>query len=372
MKKFYCFGIAMLFALLPGISQVVIQLQVPPLGLTIKPQLWNLALMNGTRESLSVRIEVVLTDVGSNQQVLSGTTRTFILPEGGRQVQVKDVLPVTYNSGSAIFAVDPNPDGFLPVGIFNVCYTLIGSKKGLPEEVMAEACETFEIEPLSPPMLVMPANNDYAESNRPFFTWLPPSPYQLFNNLRFDFALVEVFPTQSPADAVQQNIPVAAQGNIIFNSYQYPMNLPELDSSKTYAWRVVAKNGILPVANSEVWTFKIKQYEADSSRFLSRGYYTSMRREDDASYIISGDLLKFSYLHEYGDSSVNIRLSDITTATRKLIAFDKSDMEVQYGQNQLTMDLQSIHLTSKHLYLLELINSRQEKWYLKFEYRKPQ
>ncbi|WP_127132531.1 hypothetical protein [Pseudoflavitalea rhizosphaerae] len=371
MKKLYCLTYVMFFALLCSYSQVVIQLQVPPLGLTIKPQLWNLALMNGTRESLSVRIEMVMTDVASNQQVLTGTTRTFILPEGGRQVQVKDVLPVTYNSGSAMFAVDPNPDGFLPVGIFNVCYTLIGSIKGVPEGVLAEACETFEIEPLSPPMLVMPANNEHAESTRPLFTWLPPSPYQLFNNLRFDFTLVEVFPTQSPADAVQQNIPLTAQSNINFSSYQYPMSLPELDSSKSYAWRIVAKNGIIPVANSEVWTFRVKQYGADSSRFLSRGYYTAMRREDDASYIISGDVLKFSYLHEYADSAVSIRLTDITTAVRRSVMQEPSELKVHYGQNLHSLDLHSQHLTDKHLYLFELINSKQEKWYLKFEYRKP-
>lgn len=371
MKKFYCLIYAMLIALVCSYSQVVIQLQVPPLGLTIKPQLWNLALMNGTRESLTVRIEMIMTDVASNQQVLTGTTRVFQLPEGGRRIQVKDVLPVTYNSGSALFAIDPNPDGFLPVGIFNVCYTLIGSMKGVPETVLAEACETFEIEPLSPPMLVMPVNNDYTESKRPLFNWLPPSPYQLFNNLRFDFKLVEVLPTQSSADAIQQNIPVAVQNDLNLSSYQYPSALPELDSSKLYAWQIVAKNGIMPVSNSEVWTFKIKQYEIDSSRSISRGYYTSMRREDDASYIISGNILRLSYEHNYADSIVHIRLTDITTAIRKSISLDSSDLKVHFGQNLLSLNFQSSHLTDKNLYLLELINSKQEKWYLKFEYRKP-
>lgn len=351
-------------------SQVVIQLQVPPLGLTIKPQLWNLALMNGTRESMTVRIEMVMTDVANNQQVLTGTTRAFVLSEGGRRVQVKDVLPITYNSGSALYAVDPNPDGFLPVGVFNICYTLIGSIKGLSESVLAEACETFEIEPLSPPMLVMPANNEYTES-RPFFTWLPPSPYQLFSNLRFDLKLVEVYPTQSPADAVQQNIPVVAQSNINFSSFQYPPGLPELDSSKSYAWQVVAKNGIMTVGNSEVFTFKLKQYSADSSRFQSRGYYSSMRREDDASYIISGNILKCSYEHLYADSTVDIHLTDITTSVHKAIPLDSSAIEVKYGFNLLSLDFQRNHLENKNIYMLELINSRREKWYLKFEYRKP-
>lgn len=361
----------MLFVWCLGYSQVVIQLQVPPLGLTIKPQLWNLALMNGTREPLNVRLEVVMRDVASDQQVLTGTTRLFTLPEGGIQVQVKDVLPVVYSSGSSLIPVDPSPDGFLPVGIFNICYSLIGSKKGAPEEVLAETCETFEIEPLSPPMLVMPPNDDVAESTRPFFTWLPPAPFQLFHNMRFDLKLVEVFPTQSPADAIQQNIPVTLQGAIPVTSFQYPLTMPELDSSKTYAWQITAKNGVLPVANSEIWTFRVKQYGVDTTRFLSKGYYTRLRREDDASYIIASESLRFSYDHEYSDSAVTIRLTDITNAVRKTVTIEEPLLKVKYGQNLVNFDLEPVNVTDKHIYLLELINVKQEKWYLKFEYRKP-
>lgn len=369
-KSFYLF-LAMLFALLTSHAQVVIQLQVPPLGLCIKPQLWNLALMNGTKDPLTVRIQTVITDVASNQQVLSGTTRAFLLPSGAKQVQVKDVQPITYSSGSSLYAIDPSPDGFLPIGIFNICYTLISTQKVGAEEPLAETCETFEIEPLSPPMLVLPGNNDFAETTRPFFNWLPPSPYQLFANLRYDFTLVELFPTQSAADAVQQNIPVAAQGNITLNTYQYPLTLPELDSSKTYAWRIVAKNGMMPVGNSETWTFKVKRYGIDSSASQSRGYFTKLRREDDASYVIAGDKLRFSYEHETSDSSVAIKLTDITGAVRKEVALDDNAMKVKYGQNFISFDLQPLSVVNKHIYTLELINARNEKWYIKFEYRKP-
>ncbi|MBO9634004.1 MAG: hypothetical protein J7578_12890 [Chitinophagaceae bacterium] len=371
MKKIYCLFAAMLCALLCANAQVVIQLQVPPLGLTIKPQLWNLALVNATRESMTVRLDMVMTSVSTNQQVLSGTTRTFILPEGGKQLQVKDVLPVTYNPGSAVVAVDPNPDGFLPVGIFNICYTLIGSKKGVQDEVLAEACETFEIEPLSPPSLVMPANEDHVETTRPLFTWLPPMPAQLFNTLRFDLTLVEVYPTQAPADAVQQNVPVTMQGNIPVTSFQYPQSMPELDSSKTYAWRVVARNGVMPVANSEIWTFKVRRFATDSSVSLSRGYFSKLRREDDASYVITGDNVRFSYEHETSDTLVNMKLTDISGATRKVVSLEDPLLKVRYGQNLMTLDLEKYGLTNMHIYLFELTNARKEKWYLKFEYRKP-
>ncbi len=71
----------MLMLLLPFITraQVVMQPQAPPLGLTIKPQLWNLALVNGTKESLDVRIEMVMTDISNNQRVLSASTRRFFI-----------------------------------------------------------------------------------------------------------------------------------------------------------------------------------------------------------------------------------------------------------------------------------------------------
>ncbi len=99
-------------------------------------------------------------------------------------------MPVTYNAGSSV-VVDPSPDGFLPVGVFNICYTLIGGAKGVLEATIAEVCETYEIEPLSLPQLITPANQEVLAIPRPFFSWLPPVPVNSFSRIQYDLLLVE-------------------------------------------------------------------------------------------------------------------------------------------------------------------------------------
>ncbi|HEY1202167.1 MAG TPA: hypothetical protein VGE79_14340, partial [Niastella sp.] len=44
-------------------AQVILNLQLPPMGLTVKPQLWNMSLVNTGTGNYNVRVEVVLTDV---------------------------------------------------------------------------------------------------------------------------------------------------------------------------------------------------------------------------------------------------------------------------------------------------------------------
>ena len=370
MKKFYCIAVAMLFSCAHVYSQFAIQLQVPPLGLTIKPQLWNLMAINASKKQGVARIELTMTDVSNNQRVLTGTSSSFFLSTESKQLQMKDLMPITYSTSGAGYVVDPSPEGFLPVGVFNICYSMITDGKD-GEEVLAEACETFEIEPLSPPMLVLPSDKDSSAGPRPLFSWLPPAPSNMFTALRYDFILTEVFSTQSPADAVQQNIPVVSQSNINTLNYQYPTSLSPLDPSKTYAWRIAAKNGMATVGNSEVWSFRVGGSENSAEAVRAVPLFSKLRREDDASYIVAKDRLEFIYEHETSDTLVTISIHDITSGSRQELRLESTQQKVKYGQNYLQLDLHNLRLENKHIYHFELINSRREKWHLKFEYRKP-
>src|SRR5262245_46018134 len=168
-------------------SQVVMNTQLPPLGLTIKPQLWSLSLVNSS-DPINVRIEVVITDVSNNQRVLTGTSRLFTLLKGVKQIRPADVAPVTYNLGSPGYTIDPNPDGFLPTGSFNICYSIIKVVSDAPEKI-SEECETTEVEPVSPPRLMLPLDNENLAITRPMFAWLPPAPFNSYTSLQYDWTL---------------------------------------------------------------------------------------------------------------------------------------------------------------------------------------
>lgn len=363
--------------LIPGLimglsikAQVVITLQLPPLGLTIKPQLWNMSLINTTGASMTAQLTMVMTDAGTGQTVLTATSPTFLLPTGAKAINANSVAPLAYTVGAG-YTVDANANGFLPVGVFNICYTLTRWSNDVSDQV-AEECVTAEVEPISPPQLVQPGDSDRIIVRRPLFTWLPPTPYNTFSNLRYDWLLVEVQSTQSAADAIQQNVPVLVQSNITFTNLQYPLSMPELDTGKTYAWRVTAKNNGSPIANSEVWSFRLQQFTNDTFHASNTGYYAQLRRSPDASYIISSPVLRFSYLHELNSASVAIKITDISNATHSQVQLDSNSLAVKYGANYLSLDLSENGLIHKHLYLLELTNDRNEHWYLKFEYRQQQ
>jgi hypothetical protein len=351
-------------------AQVVVTLQLPPLGLTIKPQLWNLSVINSTGAPINAQLQMIMTDAATNQTVLTGISPQFLLPAGLKVITGNDVAPVSYTTGAG-YSIDPGANGFLPVGVFNVCYTLTKWTNDISEQ-LAEECITAEIEPVSPPQLVQPADSEQVSIPRPFFTWLPPQPYNAFTNLQYDWMLVEVQTMQSAADAMQQNIPLLTQPNVAITSLQYPLSMPALETGKLYAWRVTAKNNGMAVANSEIWSFSIGPNQADTLRGKTKGYYTALKREPDASYIICNGILHYSYLHEINSNSVTLKITDISKPDRKQLPLDSNTCFVNYGLNYLDMDVSDVSgIIDRHMYLLELVNDRQEHWYLKFEYRKP-
>jgi len=351
-------------------AQLVINPQIPPTGLTVKSQLWSLAVIN-SGGAMRAQIELSMTDLSSNQQVLTATTRVLDFPKGLRQVRMSDVTPVTYNVLAPGLNTGSGAEGFLPVGNYELCYSLVRIDEAGSERV-AEQCESVVIEPLSPPQLVIPTDSERVELTRPLFTWLPPSPYTLFAKLSYDLKLVEVQSLQTGAEAVQDNMPLVQQSNLAVANLQYPVSLPELDTAKLYAWQVTARSSGLEVAKSEVWTFRVRKLFPLLKDRPVLETYAKLRRENDGSYIISNGLLRYQYLNEWNDSTVDCKLYDISSPKRSELPLDSNYIAVSYGENYNKMDLsESALLKDQHFYQLELVNSKQEHWYLKFQYRKP-
>ena len=364
------FLVAALVTAWAGRGQVVMTLQLPPLGLTIKPQLWNMSLVNTTGAAITVQVQMVMSDVATGHTVLTGMSPTFLLSSGVNVKTAANLAPITYTSGAG-YPIDPGPNGFLPVGVYNICYTVTKWNNDA-SEAAGEDCITAEVEPISPPQLMQPADSEQVLVKRPFFTWLPPTPYNTFTSLSYDWTLVEVQPTQTAAVAIEQNVPVLLQSGIAFTNLQYPLSMPELDTAKIYAWRVTAKNNSSPVATSEIWTFKIHKFSSDTFSAVNKGYYSLLRRQQDASYIISNNTLRFQYNHNMNSAAVQIRITDISSGSQQTVELDSSTLAVKYGLNYIDLDVGGRSgITDRHMYLLELVNDYQEHWFLKFEYRRP-
>ncbi len=352
-------------------SQVLLNLQLPVAGVSLKSQLWNFSIINTGSQTTSIKIEMTFSDVSNHQRVFTGSSRVIQLSQQVTQLQAMDLTPIVYNVLNNNYNVDVNPNGFLPIGQFEVCFAVMKVNQETPERI-AEACESIEIEPVSPPILIAPVNEDNLQVSRPFFTWVPPSPVSGFNALSYHWLLVEVQGSQLPSDAVQQNLPVHSQQSLLTNSFLYPSSLPELDTSKVYAWQVAAQSSNNAISKSEIWTFRISRTPGDLNQAISKGYYVPLKTENNTAYTTSTGLLRFEYLNESNDESAVLSFYDISKAGRNALIPDSPYVRLRFGQNFIVTDLGTVPgIIDKHIYLLELKNSKGERWYLKFEYRKP-
>lgn len=250
-KKLLLFGLGFFPLFLK--AQVTINAQLPPAGLLQQDQLWYLILSNSKEDATEVNIKLSLQDAASGQIVLAANSGSFLLGKGVKVITARDVQPIIYNYNNADFTRN-----YLPMGSYIACYQIyhIGQKG---EELLGDDCIRINIDPLSPPLLNTPSDKSEVPSPYPQFTWMPPTPIDMFSNLNYEILVTEVLPGQSSTEAIQNNTPVYTNANILQTYESYPSSFSSLDTGKIYAWQVVAKNGLSYSAKTEVWTFKVRQ-----------------------------------------------------------------------------------------------------------------
>lgn len=345
-------------------SQILISPQIPPQGLMQKNQLWNILCINNSGFPQYVQIQLSLTKSVSEQPILTGTGRTFLLQKGTTLIRADDVAPVQYQYTSATTAIGAGD--WLTAGSYNVCYTLSApdEKIGTPS---AEACLNIDSEPLSPPQLISPADTSIVETNYPGFNWIPPAPAMMFTDLKYELLIVEIKEGQSAYDAIQRNVPIYLHRYLPNPFVLYPSSSKALESGKHYAWQVIAKNGNAYSQKTEAWSFRIKDDSA--SVVIDSGAFTRMTRGFDAqSYICHGNM-RFEYYNETGDSVTTVSIYAIQNDIRTLV--DSRKIKLRRGQNFVSLKTGNGNtFKNMQVYLLEINNNRNERWNLKFKYVK--
>ncbi len=317
---------------------------------------------------MRVYLELNLVETSTNRPVLNAVTNSILLPVGNQLLQYSSWTPVQYN------ITNPSYQGFaatefLPVGDFIVCYRL-HELLGDGHNNLAEECERIQVEPLSPPQLVYPANQEAIETSTPVFNWIAPAPLNLFTGIQYELELTEMYSGQTEADAVQQNIPLLIQSGISSTSYPYTAGAPQLETGKKYAWRILAKNNDAIVGRSEAWWFTLKE-PGKGIIYSNDQPFVKLKKGDQLSYAIAENELKFEYVNETSDTVWNVKVFDISAANRREITLPLDSTRLQTGVNLVRLPAERMEsFTDKHIYLLQLRNSREELWQLKFEYRK--
>ncbi|KYP14056.1 hypothetical protein [Flavihumibacter sp. CACIAM 22H1] len=313
-------------------AQVSLSLQEPPAGIVQKNQLWNLALVNAGAGTLELSVVMTLMDISTNQPVLSGTTKTFFLPKGVKQIRLAEVGPINYTYTSPIFS--RLNESLLPVGLYQACYYVYGGNKD-GEGILAEDCVPVEVQPLSPPQLNFPADSAILSSKNILFAWLPPTPANLFADLNYDLLVTEIRSDQTPAAAIQENLPIYFGRQLKNISSNFPASGNKLDTAKWYAWQIIAKNGQTPAGFSETWIFKI---QPDKPELPGRSGLLHVElgtgSNIPATVYIKGSVLAIKHYSFETDRVGEFRITDEKGGLVK--SFKK---KIAYGDNYIQFEL---------------------------------
>ena len=313
-------------------GQLSISLQEPPAGIVQKDQLWNIALIYASNDVARVTIGLSLFDAKNNQPVMTALSNPLTITKGVKQLKASDVAPIQYNYLSSVFNNSRIPNGLLPIGSYRACYTIYADAKSV---ILAEDCMIVEVQPLSPPQLNMPADSALLETAYPQFNWLPPAPVTLFSDLNYDLLVTEVLPGQSVGAAIQENLPVYSVQRYTAMVNNYPASYKSLDTGKIYAWRVVAKNGEMFAAQSDIWTFKIEQKNPENIQ-PANGMYLELKANSTniSSGIIPDNILGVKYYSYDKAHPAKVRFLNERKELIKEI-----DKQIMYGNNFLVFRL---------------------------------
>lgn len=345
-----------------GKAQISVSVQEPPAGIVQKRQLWNLALINSGNNTINVVVGLTLVDLSDNQPALTAFTRPITLSKGIKQLKASDVEPVDYQYVSPAFS--RLTDALLPIGNYQACYTVYVNRKE-EKMVLAENCIMLDVQPLSPPQLTMPVDSAIIQNPWPQFSWLPPAPVTLFNDLNYDLLVTEVRPDQSDGAAIQENLPVYNVRHLTNMVNNYLSSNKTLDTGKVYAWRVIAKNGETFAAQSEVWTFRISQ-EKPKALTPANGVYLELKN----TYAYTGTAI----IH---DNILGIRYYSYDKSHEAVIKFLNEKGEVvkemkrtiEYGNNFMVFRLDH-SFKNDNTYSIELTNLQMTRYRASFRISK--
>lgn len=342
-------------------AQLVITIKQPsPLQLRATDVVNATLLNSGNLVKLYFTGSIVNTING--KKILDLKTNPLDFPSGITNLNAILLQP-TFRYFSESFQIS----GIAPYGNYEICLQAFSATDN---EERGEGCVSVEVTPMSPPLLLTPENNSTISEQFPILSWLAPTPVKSAGSVLYDLKLVELFPNQTPYDAIQRNYAQLELTGLTKTFVQYPVTATRLDSSKKYAWFVKARgsDGSL-IGETEVWSFGYSIASgAEEQNNQRTHHYVRLRKEMGTNYTLFYEDLRFVYHEQYDSSYLKakiVRVEDNSLADEITLGGTKR------GDNPFSIPIDKIKgLKINQLYRLEVISSRKETLYLLFKINK--
>jgi hypothetical protein len=139
-----------------------------------------------------------------------------------------------------------------PEGDYDYCYEFSFSHSDNPP---FEQCFSYALAPFAELNLVDPYDEDVICDKRPLLTWQPLIP--AVAGARYRLTLAEIKTGQSATEALNYNLLLIDQANLVSPVLTYPSVAKELQNKKKYAWQVTAYVDQTILNRSEIWAFTV-------------------------------------------------------------------------------------------------------------------
>ncbi|HXB10535.1 MAG TPA: hypothetical protein VNZ45_01000, partial [Bacteroidia bacterium] len=147
--------LTIVLCVLQGNAQVSVILYPSPAKQFFIDDLWKTTLINTSTSSNHVIIQCQI-KTGNSQDVLTITTQAVTLSPGANSLNATESETAKWNYGSAGAAAILKSTGKLPYGQYTLCI-MITTLTGKP---LGSNCEELDIQPMLPPELASPRNEE--------------------------------------------------------------------------------------------------------------------------------------------------------------------------------------------------------------------
>lgn len=323
-------------------------------------EIWNIQVLSTKTKSVQATIEAFITN--SNGALIYQASSGTVEIKPGIEVYSANQIPVVKSS-----VLDKQVDQFLritqtfPNGQYSVCYTIqeVNIAEELEQPTPITNCIEVESEIQTPLILNTPINESEIFTLRPNFTWIPPMPIGAINGFNYNFYLYASEPLKSCAEVISSTQPIYKNQEIFSNSISYPAELPQLDTSKHYCWRVEGLLNKTILATSDIWRFKIKidQEKLDTLR------YVHFIENPAAIKVSKNTILMCDFDGHYFGDTLNATISGNNVIQMKVNIIKVTDHENTkakpgvYSNTKYIIDPKLILSLEPGLYIIKAINN---------------
>lgn len=254
--------------------------------------------------------------------------------------------------------------GKLPEGEYEYCYELTPAETKPGVLDFYENCFHQNLEPLTPLLLIDPADEEKICNQKPPFLWQAPMPVNF--NARYRIIVAEVKDKQTPVEALSFNQPVINVSELREPRMNFPMSIKELDKGKTYVWQIYYSVNNILLTKSEIWTFKIdceeeKEIQGDDS-------YRELKPGVGGDFYVATRRLKFAVNNSYNDGDLNFTITNLKETDKPVQNLPKLKLITGANKYELKLSEYREFKNGEH-YQLEVQLPNGQKLFLRFTYQ---